>query len=76
MQSNTCLVKFSFVCPHCRNVNTKLKTVKFTRDFGAKTCTNSVRLICAHCGLLATRIVLEELGPASLDAEQFEEVNC
>ncbi len=76
MRSNTCLVKFSFLCPHCRNVNTKLKTFKFTPDFANNTCTNSVSLICAHCGLLATRIVLEELGPASLDAEHLEEVNC
>ena len=37
MQPNTFLVKFNFVCPHCKNANSKLKTVTFTPDFAANT---------------------------------------
>lgn len=71
MQSNTCLVKFNFVCPHCKNVNSKLKTVTFTPAFAANSPTNCIKLICAYCGVMATRIVLDEMEPASVSAEQL-----
>jgi transcription elongation factor Elf1 len=72
MQPNTFLVKFDFVCPHCKNANSKLKTVSFTPDFAAKTGTNSIKLVCTHCGVLATRVVVDDLGPASLGPDDFE----
>jgi len=72
MRPSTFLVKFDFVCPHCKNVNSKLKTVSFTPDFAAKTDTNSIKLVCTHCGVLATRVVVDDLGPASLGADDFE----
>ena len=71
MQSNTYLVKFNFVCPHCKSVNSKLKTVRFTPDFAASSSTNCIKLICSHCGVMATRIVLDEMEPASLSSAQL-----
>jgi transcription elongation factor Elf1 len=77
MQPNTFLVKFNFVCPHCKNANSKLKTVTFTSDFAANTGTNSIKLVCTHCGVLATRVVLEDLGSASLSGEELEaQLHC
>lgn len=74
MQSSTCLVKFSFTCPRCKNVNSKLNAVRFIPDFAAKADANSIRLVCTYCGVLATRVVIDDLRPASLDPVQFERV--